>query len=162
MTSKGLPEEDPSIRRKGRNLRIAVVVSRFNEEVTKRLLEAALQGLAEAGVKKRSIQVVSVPGAFELAGTAKKLAETGTVDAVVCLGAVVRGETEHSTYVSSAAQQGILRVGLETGIPVTFGVLTTETLEQALERSGGVVRNQGYEAALDAVEMANLYGEIES
>lgn len=162
MTSKGLPEDAPAIRRKGRNLRIAVVVSRFNEDVTKRLLEGAVEGLAEAGVKKRSTQILSVPGSFELPGVAKKLAESGTVDAVVCLGAVIRGETEHSTYVASAAQQGILQVGLETGIPVTWGVLTTETVEQALERSGGVVQNLGYEAALDAVEMANLYRELES
>lgn len=144
----------------GKRLRVGVVVSRFHEEVTKRLLEGAMQALAEAKVRKRDMLVVSVPGAFELAGAAKRLALSGRMDAIVCLGAVVRGETEHFTYVASAAQQGILEVGLESGIPVTFGVLTTETVDQAIERSGGVEGNKGYEAALDAIEMANLYKEI--
>ncbi|MGH9198168.1 MAG: 6,7-dimethyl-8-ribityllumazine synthase [Acidimicrobiia bacterium] len=164
MTSKGRPDSKAaaaSIRGKGRGLKVGVIVSRFNEEITKRLLEGALEGLAEAGVKKRSQKVLSVPGSFELAGAAKKLAQSGKVDAVVCLGAVIKGESEHFTFVASAAQQGILQAGLETGIPITFGVLTVENIDQALARSGGADGNSGYEAALDAVEMANLYQQIE-
>lgn len=141
---------------RGRGLRIGVVWSRFNEEVTKRLLGGALEALEEAGVSRRAVTVVSVPGAFELAWAAQRLVVGGKVDAVVCLGAVIRGETEHFTYVASAAQEGVLRVVLDTGVPVTFGVLTTEDVDQAMERAGGEQGNKGYEAALDAVELANL------
>ncbi len=121
----------------GAALRIGVVVSRFNESVTGALLKGAL-----------------------LAGTAGRLASSGTVDAVVCLGAVIRGQTEHFTFVAAAAQEGILRVSLDTGIPITFGVLTTDDFEQAEARAGGQAGNKGYEAALDAVEMANLYRSL--
>lgn len=145
---------------RGRGLRIGLVVSRFHEEVTDRLREGALRALHEAKVSRAAVTVVSVPGAFEIPGAAQRLASSGKVDAVVCLGAVIRGETEHFTYVSAAAQQGILRAGLDSGMPVTFGVLTTDTVEQALERSGGARGNKGYEAALDAVETANLYREL--
>lgn len=143
--------------RKGKGLRIGVVVSRFNQEVTDRLLQGALEALDGAKVSRRSITIVSVPGAFEIPGAAQRLASTKQVDAIVCLGAVIRGATEHFTYVSGAAQQGVLQVGLASGIPVTFGVLTTDTVEQALERSGGNRGNKGYDAALDAVEMANVH-----
>jgi 6,7-dimethyl-8-ribityllumazine synthase len=144
----------------GRGLRIGVVVSRFNESVTDALLKGALEALAETGVPSEGITVVSVPGAFEIAGAACKLAASGRTDAVVGLGAVIRGQTEHFTFVAAAAQEGILRVMLDLGVPVTFGVLTTEDFEQAEARAGlGDARsgNKGYEAALDAVEMANLY-----
>ena len=150
----------------GAGLRIGVVVSRFNESVTEALLQGTVEGLEEAGVSQDAVTVVSVPGAFELAGTARQLASSGTVDAVVCLGAVIRGQTEHFTFVAAAAQEGILRVSLDTGVPVIFGVLTTDDMEQAEARAGmgaaGVspsdgYGNKGYESALDAVEMANLY-----
>jgi 6,7-dimethyl-8-ribityllumazine synthase len=144
----------------GGGLRIGVVASRFNEEITARLLEGALKALEIAGVDGPSVLVVSVPGAFEIPGAAQRLASSRRVDAVVCLGAVVRGETEHFTFVAAAAQEGILRASLDTGVPMTFGVLTTETVEQALERAGGEAGNKGYEAALDAVEMATLYREL--
>jgi 6,7-dimethyl-8-ribityllumazine synthase len=144
----------------GGGLRIGVVASRFNEEITARLLEGALKALEIAGVDGPSVRVVSVPGAFEIPGAAQRLASSRRVDAVVCLGAVVRGETEHFTFVAAAAQEGILRASLDTGVPMTFGVLTTETVEQALERAGGEAGNKGYEAALDAVEMATLYREL--
>ncbi len=147
---------------KGRGLRIGVVASRFNEEITKRLVEGALSALEESGVVSRSITLVSVPGAFEVPGAASRLAATKKVDAIVCLGAVIKGETEHFTYVSSAAQQGILRVSIESKIPVIFGVLTTDSADQALERSGGEWGNKGYEAAMAAVEMANLYKRMGS
>jgi len=150
----------------GAGLRIGVVVSRFNESVTEALLQGTVEGLEEAGVSQDAVTVVSVPGAFELAGTARQLASSGTVDAVVCLGAVIRGQTEHFTFVAAAAQEGILRVSLDTGVPVIFGVLTTDDMEQAEARAGmGAAGasasdgygNKGYESALDAVEMANLY-----
>lgn len=146
---------------KGRGLRVGVVVARFNQEVTDRLLDGAMQAFRSSGVSKRAITVVSVPGAFEIPGAAQQLARSKKVHAVVCLGAVIRGETEHFHFVSAAAQEGILRVGLEAGIPVTFGVLTTNTVEQALERSGGKRGNKGYDSALDAVEMASLYKDLE-
>ncbi|HWD07867.1 MAG TPA: 6,7-dimethyl-8-ribityllumazine synthase [Actinomycetota bacterium] len=147
--------------RDGSGLRVGVIVSRFNERVTEALLKGALEALAEVGVPDDGVTVVSVPGAFELPGAASRLASSGTVDTLVCLGAVIRGDTEHFTFVAAAAQEGILRVVLDTGIPVTFGVLTTEDVGQAEDRSGGPdgtrAGNKGYEVALDAVEMANLY-----
>jgi 6,7-dimethyl-8-ribityllumazine synthase len=146
--------------RSGKGLRVGVVVSRFNEEVTKRLLDGALQALDEAKVSQRSITIVSVPGAFELPAAAQKLAKSKKVDAIVCLGAVIRGETDHFNYVSSAAQEGILRVTLDTGVPITFGVLTTDTVDQALARSGGDWGNKGHDATLDAIEMVNIYREL--
>jgi 6,7-dimethyl-8-ribityllumazine synthase len=145
----------------GSTLRIGVVVSRFNESVTEALLKGALEGLDEAKVPPDSVTIASVPGAFELAGTASRLAAGGTVDAVVCIGAVIRGQTDHFTFVAAAAQEGILRVSIDTGIPIIFGVLTTDDYEQAEDRAGGAAGNKGYEAALDAVEMANLYRSLE-
>lgn len=146
--------------RSGRRLKIGVVVSRFNEKVTDKLLQGALEGLEACGVSQRNVDVVSVPGAFEIPGAAKKLIQASKLDAVVCLGAVIKGQTEHFTFVSSAAQQGILQVSLESGVPCTFGVLTTDTVEQAMGRAGGLFGNKGYEAATDAVEMANLYKRL--
>jgi 6,7-dimethyl-8-ribityllumazine synthase len=145
----------------GSNLRIGVVVSRFNESVTDALLKGALEGLEEAKVPSDAVTVASVPGAFELAGTAGRLAATGTVDAVICIGAVIRGQTDHFTFVAAAAQEGILRVSLDTGIPIIFGVLTTDDYDQAEDRAGGAAGNKGYESALDAVEMANLYRSLD-
>lgn len=140
--------------------RLGVVVSRFNNEVTGKLLEGAMEAAARSGIERGSVVVVSVPGAFEIPGAALKLASSGKVDAIACLGAVVRGETPHFDYVCSAAQQGILQVGLRSGIPVTFGVLTTDDVAQATERAGGIWGNKGFEAAMDALEMADLYGKI--
>lgn len=139
----------------GTGLKVGVVISRFNEKITDRLLEGALQALDEAGVASDDVTVVSVPGAFEIPATAKRLA--GQVDALVALGAVVRGETEHFTYIAKAAQEGLLAVALESGVPMTFGVLTTEDSRQAMERAGGGKGHKGYEAARDAIEMANAY-----
>jgi 6,7-dimethyl-8-ribityllumazine synthase len=144
----------------GKGLRIGVVVSRFNEKLTTRLLEGALRALSEAGVDDDDVTVISVPGAFEIPGTAKKLALGGTVDGIACLGAVVRGKTEHFTYVCKAAQEGVLAATLETGIPMAFGVLTTEDYEQALSRTGGDRGDKGYETACDAIEMANTYRQL--
>jgi 6,7-dimethyl-8-ribityllumazine synthase len=141
----------------GSGLRVGIAVSRFNASITDALRKGALEALAEAGVPESGITVVSVPGAFELAGVAGKLVASGTVDAVVCLGCVIRGDTDHFTFVAAAAQEGILRVILDTGVPITFGVLTTDDMAQAEDRAGGAAGNKGYEAALDAVEMGNLY-----
>ncbi|MEO7805003.1 MAG: 6,7-dimethyl-8-ribityllumazine synthase [Actinomycetota bacterium] len=142
------------------HLRIGIVVSRFNASITKRLLDGAQSALAEAGVLTENVKIVEVPGAFELPGAAQQL--ISQVDAVITLGAVVRGETEHFTFVAAAAQQGVLRVGLDSGKPVLFGVLTTEDTEQALERSGGDLGNKGEDVARDAIEMANLYQHLGS
>ena len=144
----------------GSALRIGVVVSRFNESVTEALLKGALEALGESKVPPDSVTIASVPGAFELAGTASRLATSGAVDAVVCIGAVIRGQTDHFTFVAAAAQEGILRVSIDTGIPIIFGVLTTDDYEQAEDRAGGAAGNKGYESALDAVEMANLYRSL--
>lgn len=145
---------------KGKSLRIGIIASRFNEEITKRLVEGALSALSENGVSKRAITLVSVPGAFEIPGTALRMALKSKFDAIVCLGAVIRGETDHSHFVAAAAQEGILRAGMDTGVPITFGVLTTNSIDEAIERSGGDWGNKGYEAAEDAIEMANLYHEL--
>jgi 6,7-dimethyl-8-ribityllumazine synthase len=144
----------------GAGRRVAVVVARFNDEVTERLLEGALAALRGAGVRDEDVRVVRVPGAFELPFAAQRLAQSGAWDAVVALGAVIRGETGHYDYVCAAAQQGLLRVGLETGVPVSFGVLTCDTDAQAAERAGGAHGNKGADAALAALEMADLSAKL--
>ena len=140
----------------GAGLRIAVVVSRFNEVVTSRLLAGARSALERHGVHEDDVDVAWVPGAFELPLAARKLAEGRRYDAIVCLGAVIRGETPHFEYVAGEAARGIADAARDTGVPVIFGVLTPNTLEQALERAGGKAGNKGYDAAVNAIEMANL------
>ncbi|HWC31929.1 MAG TPA: 6,7-dimethyl-8-ribityllumazine synthase [Actinomycetota bacterium] len=140
----------------GRGRRIATVVSRFNDVVTSRLLEGALTALRRHGVADDDVVVAWTPGAFEIPLAAKALAASGEFDAVICLGAVVRGETAHFDYVAGEAASGVQRVALETGVPCIFGVLTTDTLEQALDRAGGKHGNKGWEAASSALEMAGL------
>jgi 6,7-dimethyl-8-ribityllumazine synthase len=140
----------------GKGLRIAVLLSRFNELIGNRLLEGALRALERRGVNPSDVLVVKVPGAFELPAMARRLAGSGRHDAVVCLGAVVRGETPHFDYVAGSAARGIARTSYETGVPVLFGVLTADTVDQALDRSGGKHGNKGVEAAEGAVEMARL------
>jgi len=142
------------------DLKVAFVVSRFNEFVSERLLEGALDSLARHGGNKDEVTLLRVPGAFELPLAAKKLAESGKFDAIVCLGAVIRGETSHYDYVCSNASSGIASVSLETGVPVSFGLLTTETLEQAIERSGTKTGNHGRYATECAIEMAHLIKQI--
>jgi len=142
--------------REGAGLRIAVLVSRFNEIVGEKLLTGALAALDRRGVRARDVLVARVPGAFELPMLARRLARAGRHDAIVCLGAVVRGDTPHFDYVAGEASRGLARAAYETGVPVLFGVLTTDTLEQALERAGGAHGNKGAEAAEGAIEMARL------
>lgn len=147
---------EPGNKLNGEGLRIAMVVSRFNSIVTERLLAGARQALREQGVDDASVEVVEVPGAFELPLPAKLMADSGRFDAIVCLGAVVRGETPHFEYISAAVVAELNRVMVDYGIPVTLGVLTTNDIEQALERAGGKHGNKGAEAVLTAIEMANL------
>jgi 6,7-dimethyl-8-ribityllumazine synthase len=141
-------------------LRIALLASRFNETITKSLLEGALSALRRHGLDDASITVAWVPGAFELPMTAKRLADSGEYDAIVCLGAVIRGATTHYDYVCSQAAAGIARVAFDTGVPVIFGVLTTETIEQAIERSGTKAGNKGFDSAVAAIEMADLLRQL--
>jgi 6,7-dimethyl-8-ribityllumazine synthase len=143
-----------------RDLRVAIVVSRFNEAIARRLLEGAVDCLDRHGVLAEATSVTWVPGAFELPIAAKRVAAAGDVDAVVCLGTVIRGETPHFDYVAGAAATGILQAGLETGVPISFGVLTADTTEQAEARAGGKMGNKGFDAALAAVEMANLFASL--
>jgi 6,7-dimethyl-8-ribityllumazine synthase len=140
--------------------RVAIAVSRFNDFVTVKLLEGAKDGLLRHGMQEDEITVAWVPGAFELPLVAQKLAETKMFDAIICLGAVIRGSTPHFDYVAGEAAKGINNVGLKYGIPVIFGVITTNTVEQAIERAGIRVGNKGWEAAVAAVEMMNVVEEV--
>ena len=141
-------------------LRFAIVVSRFNSLVTQRLLEGALDALRRHGADENAITVVYVPGSFEIPLAAKRLAQSGAFDAVICLGCILRGDTPHFEYVASEAAKGIAQVALETGVPTIFGVVTADTLEQALERAGAKAGNRGFEAAMTAMEMANLMRQL--
>jgi len=140
----------------GSTARIAIVAGRFNDHVTKPLLEGCLEGLAAHGVALEHVQVSWVPGAFEVPIVAKRLAESGTVDAVVCLGAVIRGDTPHFEYVAGECAAGVMRASLDSGVPIAFGVLTTDDLDQAMARAGGQESNKGREAAVTALEMISL------
>ncbi len=144
----------------GKGLKFGLVVSRFNEFLTKRLVEGAEDALLRHGVNQEDIEIAWVPGSFEIPLVAKKLAETKRFDAVICLGAVVRGGTPHFEYIAAEVTKGIAKVGLETGLPVIYGVLTADTLEQAIERAGTKMGNRGFDAAVEAIEMANLVKSI--
>jgi len=143
-----------------RGLRFGIVVSRFNDFICDRLLGGALDALKRNGADEDAIDIFKVPGAFEIPLMAKKAAGSGRYDAVICLGAVIRGSTPHFDYVANEVSKGVATVSLETNIPVTFGVLTTDTLEQAIERAGSKAGNKGWDSALAAIEMANLLKEI--
>ena len=142
--------------------RFAIVVSRFNDFITTKLLSGALDVLLRHGCKDEDVTVAYVPGSFELPFVAKKLAESGSYDAVICLGCIIRGHTPHFEYVASEAAKGIAHVGLATGVPTTFGVITADTLEQAVERAGAKAGNKGADAAMSAVEMVNLVAQLKS
>ncbi|MDP9313764.1 MAG: 6,7-dimethyl-8-ribityllumazine synthase [Chloroflexota bacterium] len=144
----------------GSGLRIGIVVSRWNEFITKQLLLGALDGLRRHGVNKADITVVYVPGSFEVPLACRKLAEQGRVDAVIALGAVIRGSTAHFDYVAGAAANGVAQVGMQTGVPCVFGVITTDTIEQAIERAGTKAGNKGFDAAATAIEMARVVKAI--
>ena len=145
---------------KEKPIRVGIIASRFNEFITGKLLEGALDGLRRHDIADDDIAVAWVPGAFEIPLIAKKMAASGKYDAVICVGAVIRGSTTHYDYVCNEVSKGIAAVSLETGVPVMFGVLTTENIEQAIERAGSKAGNKGYECALGAIEMVNLIRAI--
>ncbi len=144
----------------GEHLKVAIVASRFNEAIVERLVDGALDCLKRHAVPDEYVTVTWVPGAFELPQAANRLARSGEFDAIVCVGAVIRGDTPHFDYVAGEAARGVGDVALATGIPVTFGVLTTDSIEQADDRAGGKMGNKGFEAALAALEMANLFAAL--
>lgn len=143
-----------------KGLRFGLLVSRFNSFVGERLVEGAVDALVRHGAADADISIARVPGAFEIPAAAKQMAQSGNYDAIICLGAVIRGATPHFEYVSAEVSKGVATVSMDVGIPVAFGVLTTDTLEQAIERAGSKGGNKGFDAAMAAVEMANLYKEL--
>jgi 6,7-dimethyl-8-ribityllumazine synthase len=145
----------------GEGLKFAVVVSRFNEFITTRLLEGAKDALSRHGVEEKDVSVAWTPGCFEIPLIAKKLAQSGQYDSVICLGAVIRGETPHFEYVASEVTKNISKVGLDTGLPLIYGIITADTLEQAIQRAGTKEGNKGFLAATSAIEMANLIKTIQ-
>jgi 6,7-dimethyl-8-ribityllumazine synthase len=145
-----------------KGLKFGIVVSRFNDFVSERLLSGALDLLNRNGADEGDIEILKVPGAFEIPQVARKMALAKKYDAVICLGAVIRGATPHFDYIAAEVSKGIAMIGLESEIPVTFGILTTDNLEQAIERAGSKGGNKGWDAALSAVEMANLYREMKA
>ena len=146
----------------GEGLRIGIAVATFNEFITSKLLDGARAALRLHGVRDDDVSVVMTPGSFELPLVAKKLADSGQHDAVICLGAVIRGETDHYEHVAGEAAKGIANAAMNSGVPVIFGVLTTDTLEQAINRAGGKQGNNGYNAGLAAIEMANLMRALDT
>ena len=143
-----------------KDVKIGIVAARFNEFITSKLLSGAVDGLTRHDVKEEQIDVAWVPGAFEIPLIAKKMAQSGKYDAVICLGAVIRGATTHYDYVCAEVSKGIAQISLQTGVPVMFGVLTTDTIEQAIERAGSKAGNKGFDCAAGAIEMINLLRRI--
>ena len=146
----------------GDGLRLGVVVAEFNEFITSRLLEGAKTALVSHGVNEDNVTIAWVPGSFEIPLVAKEMAQSGQYDAVICLGAVIRGETDHYNHVSGEAAKGVANASVSTGIPVIFGVLTTDTVEQAINRAGGKQGNTGYNAGVSAVRMVNLMRSLDT
>jgi 6,7-dimethyl-8-ribityllumazine synthase len=141
-------------------LRFAIIVARFNSFVTERLVSGCLDALQRSGAKMADVELVKVPGSWEMPVTAKALAKQGRFDAIICLGAVIRGDTPHFDYVAGQAASGLAQIAVETGVPVAFGVLTTNTVEQAVDRAGAKSGNKGFDAAMTAIEMANLLRKL--
>ena len=141
-------------------MKFAIVASRFNDFISGKLIDGALDGLVRAGAREQDIRIFKCPGAFEIPLVAKKTAKTGKFDAVICLGAVIRGSTPHFDYVASEVSKGVALVGLDAAMPVIFGVLTTDTIEQAIERAGAKSGNKGFDAAMSLLEMIDLYRQI--
>ena len=142
-------------------MKVAIVASRFNEIIVNKLLGGAVDGLVRYGVEEENITAAWVPGAFEIPVVASKLAQSGKYDAVICVGAVIRGQTSHYDYVCNEVSKGVAQVGLQAGVPVMFGILTTENIEQAIERAGTKAGNKGYDCAVGAIEMINLIKDNE-
>ena len=142
--------------------RFAIVAARWNDFLTARLTEGALDALERLGAQEAAVEIFKVPGSFEIPLTAMKVAESGRFDAVICLGTVIRGQTPHFEFVAGEAAKGIGQVGMKTGVPVLFGVVTADTLEQAIDRAGVKAGNKGFEAAMSAIELVNLYKTMQS
>jgi len=143
-----------------KGLKFGVVLSRFNEFIGNQLLEGAVDALLRSGASDSDIEIVKVPGSFEIPVTAQVMMQKGQYDAIVCLGAIIRGATPHFDYIASEAAKGIARISMDSGLPVAFGIITADTLEQAIERAGTKSGNKGRDAALNAIEMANLFKEL--
>ncbi len=143
-----------------KGLKFAIIVSRFNDFITGKLLDGAVDALMRHGAKEEDVDVVKVPGAFEIPLAAKKVAEKGTYNAVICLGTVIRGATPHFDYVAAEVSKGVAAASLDTGVPIAFGVLTTDTIEQAVERAGTKSGNKGFDAAVTAIEMAQVFKKL--
>lgn len=141
-------------------MKVGIIASRFNEFIVSKLLSGAVDGLVRHGVEEGNITAAWVPGAFEIPAVAQKMAASGKYDAVICVGTVIRGATSHYDYVCNEVSKGIAQVGLQTGVPVLFGIVTTENIEQAIERAGTKAGNKGYDCALSAIEMVNLMGQM--
>ncbi len=150
--------EGKAVAKKG--MKVAIVASRFNEIIVSKLLGGAIDGLVRHNVEEKNVTAAWVPGAFEIPTAAQKMAASGKYDAVICLGAVIRGQTSHYDYVCSEVSKGIAQVSLHTEVPVMFGILTTDTIEQAIARAGSKAGNKGYDCALSAIEMVNLLEQI--
>jgi 6,7-dimethyl-8-ribityllumazine synthase len=147
---------------KAEGFRFALVASRWNDFLTARLVEGALDALERLGADEKAVALFKVPGSFEIPLLARKLAETGKYDAVICLGTIIRGQTPHFEYIAGEVTKGIAQAGMETGVPVLYGIVTADTLEQAIDRAGVKAGNKGFEAAMSAVELVNLYKAVTS
>jgi 6,7-dimethyl-8-ribityllumazine synthase len=145
---------------KAEGFRFALVASRWNDFLTSRLVEGALDALERLGAEEKSVALFKVPGSFEIPLLARKLAASGKYDAVICLGTVIRGQTPHFEYIAGEVTKGIAQAGMETGVPVLYGIVTADTLEQAIDRAGVKAGNKGFEAAMSAVELVNLYKSV--
>ena len=143
-----------------KGLKFAIIVSRFNDFITGKLLEGAVDGLLRHGAKEEDIEVIKVPGAFEIPLTARKVASKGSYNALICLGTVIRGATPHFDYVAAEVSKGVAAASMETGVPIAFGVLTTDNIEQAVERAGTKSGNKGFDAAMTAIEMAQVFKKL--
>jgi 6,7-dimethyl-8-ribityllumazine synthase len=140
--------------------RFAIIVSRFNDFISSKLADGAMDALRRHGVDEGKVSLIKVPGSFEIPSVAKRLAKSNKYDAIICLGAVIRGATPHFDFIAAEVAKGVASVGLESDIPVTFGVLTTDNLEQAIERAGSKAGNKGWDAAISAIEMVNLFSQL--
>jgi 6,7-dimethyl-8-ribityllumazine synthase len=140
--------------------RFAIIVSRFNDFISSKLVDGAMDALRRHGVDEGKVSLIKVPGSFEIPSVAKRLAKSNKYDAIICLGAVIRGATPHFDFIAAEVAKGVASVGLESDIPVTFGVLTTDNLEQAIERAGSKAGNKGWDAAISAIEMVNLFSQL--
>ena len=143
-----------------KGMKFGIVASRFNDFISGKLIDGALDALNRSGADTKDVEIIRVPGAFEIPLAAKKAAQSGRFDAVICLGTVIRGATPHFEYISAEVSKGIASVGLDTGVPVIFGVITTDTIEQAIERAGSKSGNKGWDAALSAIEMVDLFKKL--